>query len=118
MVNVGGSNFGLIAGVSELGQHHAPGVDDHAVSVTHPFLVVSSGLDRRRASAAVPETRVGNWNKHTWAAATTYDCVSIARALDSTSQCALPVGTVKAEGKVMMSAPRRLRAMLISGNRS
>lgn len=54
----------------------------------------------------------------TCAAATTYDCVSIARARNRTSQCALPVGTVNAEGKVIMSAPRRLRARLISGKRS
>jgi hypothetical protein len=40
-----------------------------------------------------------------WAGASTKAPVSMARARISTSQCAAPVGRVKAEGMVMTSAP-------------
>lgn len=42
----------------------------------------------------------------------------MARARKRVSQCAVPVGTVKADGKVMIWAFWRLSARLISGNRS
>lgn len=42
----------------------------------------------------------------------------MARARNRVSQCAVPVGTVKADGKVMIWAFWRLSARLISGKRS
>lgn len=46
MVNGGGSDFGLVAGIPEFGEHRTPRVDNHAVAIAHSFVIVLSYLDR------------------------------------------------------------------------
>ncbi len=46
VIDFGGCDFWLVVLVANIGQDHAPGVDNHAVAVAHPFLVVSPYLGR------------------------------------------------------------------------
>ena len=43
-IDFSGSNLGLVAGLAEFGQHGAPRIDDHAVTVANSLLVVSASL--------------------------------------------------------------------------
>jgi hypothetical protein len=43
-IYLGGSDLGLVALVSQLGQDRAPWVDNHAVAIAHALLAVSPHL--------------------------------------------------------------------------
>lgn len=44
MVDHRSGNLRTVIGVSQVGQYHPPRVDNHAVAVAHPFLVMTSDL--------------------------------------------------------------------------